>query len=71
MGGSGMGKSTILRMIGGLQADMGRFRPYSSQLNERPLIGHCQKRSLFFLFPIGHRIAMFWPVSPPTESGLG
>jgi hypothetical protein len=29
--------------------DMGRFCPYSSQLNGMPIIGHCRKRSFFFL----------------------
>jgi antitoxin component YwqK of YwqJK toxin-antitoxin module len=28
---------------------MGQFRPYSSQFNRMPIIGHCRKRSLIFL----------------------
>jgi hypothetical protein len=29
--------------------NMGRFCPYSSQLNGMPIIGHCRKRSFFSL----------------------
>jgi hypothetical protein len=32
-----------------IRPDMGWFRLYSSQLNGIPIIGHCRKRSFFFL----------------------
>jgi hypothetical protein len=51
---------------------MGQFFPYSSRLNGMPMIGHCRKRSFFFLLtPVKTELnGLTLPLPDPREKGF-